>query len=200
MRGFKMDRSFYVGDYQPVDPSLYGGPVDGFEAYSKVVDGKYYAKVFFGKQAKPIWHFSFGTNEARMLAKMKGSAASRKASLDYKAEKKQAKKEFQHTVKVGDVFGTSWGYEQTNREFFQVIEVKGKSVIIRELAQEGGRRGADGFGPFAGKTHYVRDSFIGGPVRKLILNGNDIKFESFRWGSLVTDVANDNGFYVSWGY
>ena len=37
-------------------------------------------------------------------------------------------------VKVGDVFSCSWGYDQTNVDFFQVIKIVGKnSVRIREV-------------------------------------------------------------------
>lgn len=38
-------------------------------------------------------------------------------------------------IKVGDIFYTSWGYEQTNIDFFQVVALKGKTqVVIREVA------------------------------------------------------------------
>ena len=37
-------------------------------------------------------------------------------------------------VKVGDIFSASWGYEQTNVDFFQVIALVGKtSVRVREV-------------------------------------------------------------------
>lgn len=37
-------------------------------------------------------------------------------------------------VKVGDLFRTSWGYEQTNNDFFQVVELVGSmSVRVREV-------------------------------------------------------------------
>lgn len=40
-------------------------------------------------------------------------------------------------VKVGDLFYTSWGYEQTNVNFFQVIALKGaSSVLVREVYPE----------------------------------------------------------------
>lgn len=46
-----------------------------------------------------------------------------------KAEKKNA-----FGVKVGDIFSASWGYEQTNNDFFQVIALVGeKSVRVREV-------------------------------------------------------------------
>ena len=37
-------------------------------------------------------------------------------------------------VKVGDFFSASWGYEQTNADFFQVVELVGaSSVRVREV-------------------------------------------------------------------
>lgn len=40
---------------------------------------------------------------------------------------------FAHGVKVGDIFETSWGYDQTNVNFFQVIAVTEKSARVREV-------------------------------------------------------------------
>lgn len=40
-------------------------------------------------------------------------------------------------VKVGDIFYMSWGYEQTNVDFFRVEALKGKTqVVIREVYLE----------------------------------------------------------------
>lgn len=40
----------------------------------------------------------------------------------------------QYGVKVGDMFYASWGYDQTNINFFQVIGLRGKtSVLVREV-------------------------------------------------------------------
>lgn len=50
-----------------------------------------------------------------------------------KTEKKK-EKEFDFNVKVGDLFCSQWGYEQTNVTFFQIIELIGKkSVRVREV-------------------------------------------------------------------
>ena len=48
--------------------------------------------------------------------------------------KEKAEKKNVFGVKVGDVFSASWGYEQTNNDFFQVIALVGeKSVRVREV-------------------------------------------------------------------
>lgn len=43
--------------------------------------------------------------------------------------------------KVGRIFNTSWGYDQTNVEFYEVVRESKASVWLREVGQyaEGGR-------------------------------------------------------------
>lgn len=196
---FKMDREFYTSSYKKIDPADYEGEVEGFEAYEKDFGSKVAGMVFLGKQQKPAWHYSYSSRMS-LMQKVRESRDGWLATQKFKADQRDAKKNFQHSVKVGDIFGTSWGYEQTNREFYQVVEVKGKSVMLREIAQEGGRDDDPGFGPMAGTTRYVKDHFIGEPFRKLVLHDNSIHFESYRSGFLVTDAQNEKGFYVSWGH
>lgn len=48
-----------------------------------------------------------------------------------------AEKVNKYGVKVGDIFSMSWGYEQTNVDFFQVVKVCGEtSVRVREVSPE----------------------------------------------------------------
>lgn len=67
-------------------------------------------------------------------------------NLESHAESKAQRKENQqkpHTLKVGNILRTSWGYDQTNVEFFQVTKVVSNSTVeIREIAQE---RTEDGY-------------------------------------------------------
>lgn len=53
----------------------------------------------------------------------------------WKEERKQARKNFVNPAKVGDILYSSWGYDQTNIDFFEVIAVNGKQVTVRELTQ-----------------------------------------------------------------
>jgi hypothetical protein len=36
-------------------------------------------------------------------------------------------------VKIGDIFVSSWGYDQTNIDFYQVIDRTAKMVTVREV-------------------------------------------------------------------
>lgn len=66
-----------------------------------------------------------------------------------KATKKETKAN-KFGVKVGDFFHMSWGYEQTNNDFFQVIELVGtSSVRIREVNPPIISRSSEGYAPMA---------------------------------------------------
>lgn len=59
--------------------------------------------------------------------------------IEKKAMRAQAKKDARANMvnpyKVGQVLYDSWGYEQTNIDFYQIVEVKPKSVVWREIGQ-----------------------------------------------------------------
>ena len=82
------------------------------------------------------------------------------------AKNLQAKKEAieSGTVKVGSIFCFSWGYDQTNIDFFQVVEVKGSSVVVREIAAESELEDRGD----CGKKMPIANFFIGEPMTKRI--------------------------------
>ena len=50
------------------------------------------------------------------------------------SEKREAPKVNRYGVKVGDLFHASWGYDQTNNDFFQVIALVGESSVrVRQV-------------------------------------------------------------------
>lgn len=78
---------------------------------------------------KKIW-YAKNTSDRLTFAQ---SLASNAPAVPVVAKEKKNK----FGVKVGDIFYASWGYEQTNVDFFQVIELKGESsVIVREVSLE----------------------------------------------------------------
>lgn len=51
-------------------------------------------------------------------------------------EKRQQNYSGHHTLKKGAIFYSSWGYDQTNVDFYEVVGFKGKTlVLLRELEQ-----------------------------------------------------------------
>ena len=81
---------------------------------------------------KKVWYAK--QNEER-LAVAKQLADNEEPEVVVSAPKAAKKEKVnKYGVKVGDLFYISWGYEQTNVDFFQVIELKGEaSVIVRQV-------------------------------------------------------------------
>lgn len=77
---------------------------------------------------KKVWYGY--TDEATVRAAIDG----KEAAPDAKPEAPAPKIVNKFGVKVGDIFHMSWGYEQTNNDFFQVVALVGKeSVRVRQV-------------------------------------------------------------------
>lgn len=106
---------------------------------------------------------------------------------------KQAKNNYLG-VKVGDIFVFSWGYEQTNINYFQVVALKGtKQVIIREIAYKiTETTGYESYkvtackDQFLSRSQFVKDNEIGAVKQvKQLGNGNIyINMDNLGWCSL----------------
>lgn len=95
-------------------------------------NGKPYALGFRGKSQKPSFHHRFKDDEQRQWFIVVFLDNSR-VILTHRKERQAARVAFRHTLKVGDVLHSSWGYEQTNCDFYEVVAVKGAVVEIREI-------------------------------------------------------------------
>lgn len=95
--------------------------------------------IFFGgKRTKPDCHYKYKTIE-RMDEAIATYINDRREVLTYKEEQKRLRKiqqeELAGKIEVGDVFCYSWGYEQTNVNFYQVTEKKtAKTMKVREIS------------------------------------------------------------------
>lgn len=82
------------------------------------------------------------------------------------------------TVSVGDVFVSSWGYEQTNVTFYQVISLHGKkTVTVRRISAE-----SEYTGSMTGFKTPVLNDFTGEGFKRQIKDYGDnliIKIEDF---------------------
>jgi hypothetical protein len=108
-------------------------------AYVRELAGKSWAMGYIGNAAKPHFHHTFKSPEARdkyVDLWMKGVAVSEQYKADRLAERK-TKMSSPHNLKVGDVLHGSWGYDQTNPEYWQVTKLIGKRMVeISELCLE----------------------------------------------------------------
>lgn len=133
---FPQSRDFYI-------PKGDGVVVQNFDDVATIVyltqrangEGKvrFVAMGFAGKVMKPSFHYSFATEERRQ-AYIDGFVKARRSVLDRKAAAAAERRAFRHTLKVGDVLQATWGYDQTNIDYYQVTGLKGKKqVLVRRI-------------------------------------------------------------------
>lgn len=157
-------------------------------AYLTERNGVLYAIAFAGKADKPSWHYRFRNAQGRercIVQHFERVRRHEQSRLDAAAKRKT----FVHNVKAGDIYRTSWGYDQTNVEFFQIVEIKGKYAILREIAVAsrddgmGSERCVAQSGAFLEPTYKGDDRGV--PIRRLIQDGS-IKIDDVRrawpWG------------------
>lgn len=83
---------------------------------------------------KKVWYgYATEENVRHAISTAEGNATTETAKTEKKPAK-AAEKINKYGVKIGDIFEASWGYEQTNVNFFQVVALVGEtSVRVREV-------------------------------------------------------------------
>ena len=159
---------------------------------------RYTAVAFAGRAQKPIFHITFNSL-ARLEEHVSGVITNYLKQKQFKVQRQAEKKSFQHTLKVGDILYTCWGYEQTNIEFFQVTKLIGhKSVEIVEIAEI-----SETTGYLTGNTAPLPNDFVvdAEPMVKRVREGNCIRMSSFSTASPVEyQVQNGVKVYRSYSY
>lgn len=180
-----MNRSFYIPKQFKLHIFKYELGIDIY-VYDRVVAGRtqYCATGWNGKrQEKPVLYAFFYTEKAREVAVthlIQATAQHKVASQERRQSQNVA-----HTFAVGDILSGSWGYEQTNVEFYQVVEVPSANyVMIRELAHVS-----------SGETGYMTGTcmpdpgnYVGEAIRRKVNQGS-VKINSSVYLSTWTGSA-----------
>ena len=104
------------------------------------------------------------------------------------------------SIKVGSIFKSSWGYDQTNVDYYQVTKVNpsGKSITVQQIADS-----INTTGMMCGTSLPIKDSFKGQPQTKRIKSYTDnnitnhyFKVTSFSCAHLMHDTSKPS--YTSW--
>ena len=149
---------------------------------------------------KMLFGFRFPNDEKRLNylnQDYQNRVKSLEAKNKYKSEKKLQNEIDCNNVNVGDIFKDSWGYEQTNVDYFQVVAKPSKSFIVvkkinYELIDE----------TVSNMSAYVKpclNSFKDDIEMKFKLIGDSFKSSSFSWARKVADIKNEKA-YSSWYY
>lgn len=85
-----------------------------------------------GKKTNPDFRYRFDSAARRETYIAKFIADCQKLN-EVRAVRRESRKLDSNPVKVGDIFVSSWGYDQTNIDFYQVVKMSGFMVDIRPL-------------------------------------------------------------------
>lgn len=72
-------------------------------------------------------------------------------------------------VSIGSIFYCSWGYDQTNIDFYQVVSIKGLMLEIRPIGSEMMEQTSWA----SGVVTAIKDKFIGQPMKKRLMSTGD---------------------------
>ena len=132
-------REYMVGqeDYEKVEQTLTNIPED--EVLVLVNKTKLVAIAWSGKRNKPDWNYRF-RDKKQMDKYISDYFCKVEMAKEYKAEQKlkreNEKAEFFESIKVGDIFVDSWGYDQTNIDFYLVTKKLKASIKIVKIGSK----------------------------------------------------------------
>lgn len=127
--------------------------------------GKPAALAYKGKSAKHSFHFVFPTihRMTDYIQRWVDGLRKDKQHKEVAKVQKFAAQNSPHDFKVGDILYDSWGYEQTNIDWYQITEVKGRSITMREI-----KCTSEDTGWMTGRAMPVKGSFCGDPIKKVV--------------------------------
>jgi hypothetical protein len=126
-------------------------------------NGRVWLKAYRGKGVRTAANYTFG-NMGRAEAYAEEFARTEAAGIARRKAREAEKKAKRSSLKasdfwaVGDVVYTSWGYDQTNVEYYQIVEVKDRSVMIRQVAVNSSDQPGS---PYGGQIQPRRNEFVG---------------------------------------
>lgn len=156
-------------------------------------ENRCYVKVWTGK-AQRFDYIAFRSVERR-----EAYITERKEAWDAaqarKAERATARKAFDATTvfKVGDIIQSSWGWEQTNVDFYEVIAVAPKTVTLQEIGAKTvpGKSTGNSMADFV-----VPDTSWRGEITKHHPTSESIKFEDWKYGHKTTGAPTYRSWYA----
>lgn len=148
---------------------------------------------------KSIEGFYFATEDKR-TAWIKEKVKSISANIKGEAERREKNKlaAGSHPFKVGDALYASWGYDQTNIDFFEVVGIGAKSVKVRAIGQNY-VTGSEGF--MCENVTPAMGSYLGEAQTRIVkayTNGENANYYvSNGRHSLSLYTSGDKGLYQS---
>lgn len=103
-------------------------------------------------------------------------------------EDRMKRKQYVSNIKKGDIFHSSWGYDQTNNDYFQVTKAKGKSIWLRGIqARSAGDSSVMPIkNAFLSSGHYKDNK----EIRRLVRKGDYVSIDNVRIASKWSGESN----------
>ena len=121
-------------------------------------DGRIGTMVFGREKSSKAfeWYTHKDTDRLKMYitALVERDRITAERDAEYKARMEKEARELRESIKPGDIFTRSWGYDMTIVEFYQIVRVSGSRIYFREIGQER----EEGF---SGYCTAVKDDFTG---------------------------------------
>ncbi len=126
-----------------------------------------------GRAKKPTFHYRYPSDEKR--------AERVKDWMLAQSERKETRRKPEpRLLAVNDVLRASWGYDQTNIDYYKITKLIGESMVeVVEIGQI-----AEHTGDMVGDCVPDPNTVIGKPMRRKA-NGNSVRIDSVRYASKV---------------
>lgn len=149
--------------------------------------GRPCGRLFYGRAWKPAWRNWF-RNEAERERKIRDGFAAAERQADDRAERQAKRKSAGRGLELGDVLESVWGYEQTNRDYYQVTQLIGATMVeIRPIAAH-----SEETGWLRGNSAPCPGAFTGDPIRCKATDGA-VKVNGYRYASKLEPLATVGG-------
>lgn len=149
---------------------------DGSLAMAYEEAGRAYGIAFAGTAGRPSHYYRY-RDMARAIEAAQQFLAGRRAHAERTAARRAERTAYQTKLQPGTVLRSMWGYDQTNIDYYQVVEVSAsrKTVKIRPIAQ----RSVDGEQYMTGSCWPLADHFTGPAMVKRISQGDCVHLTSY---------------------
>lgn len=140
---------------------------------------------------KKLWYAKQTEERIKLAVSLSGDSVPAVATVTATKPKKN-----KFGIKVGDIFSASWGYDQTNNDFFQVVALVGEtSVRVVEVYPEIEKREA--VSGMSEDRHYKIDSSVMlPPISHSIFIQDQEKGDLKRLKSYSADGKSNPQFYL----
>lgn len=153
--------------------------------------------MFIGKALKPKYYYAF-KSELEAVRFIKNRVEYELKNINDRIERKETEKElkknYKTSLKVGDIMHGSWGYDMTINEFYQITEIRNRTVILREVGME---RKAAGY--YYEDVRPCTNCFVGEPIKRILqvqfYNGKPYEYIKLSEVCNLTKCEDTNRYY-----